>query len=45
MLLDFNYRTLAAVSPRVSRITRTKIRVVFVDASTVHTLIDTFLKS
>ena len=45
MLLNLNHRTLAAVPPSVSRITRTKIRVVFVDASTVHTSIDTFFKS
>ena len=45
MLLNFNYRTLAAVSPSVSKITRTHIRVVFTDASAVHTTIDTFFES
>ena len=45
MLLNLNYRTLAAVSPSISRITRTHIRVVFADASTVHTTIDTFFES
>ena len=45
MLLIFNKRTIVAIPSRVSRITQTRIRVVFVDASSVHTSIDTFLKS
>ena len=45
MILNIKYRTLAAVPPSVSRITQTQIRVVFIDASTVHTSMDTFFES
>ena len=43
MLLILSYRTFGAVCSKVSRITQTHIRVGSVDASTVHTSIDTFL--
>ena len=45
MLLNINYRTLAAVPPKIFKITQTQIKVVFVDASTIHTSMDTFFES
>ena len=45
MLLNINYRTLAAVPPSISKITQTQIRVVFVDTSTIRTSMDTYFKS